>query len=174
MNYIVGIDIGTTSTKALLYDLNGKIYAKSNIGYTLHQEQPDMAEEDPNDIFTATLNAIEEVVSKAQLTDGKVVAISWSAQQHSLIALDQDYRPLTRSITWADNRAEKYARQFKENGQGMTVYQHTGLTIHPMGPFYKLLWLRQEHPDVFGNAAYWVGIKEYVIWRYTNVLKEET
>lgn len=174
MNYIVGIDIGTTSTKALLYDLNGKIYAKSNVGYTLHQEQPDMAEEDPNDIFTATLNAIEEVVSKAQLTDGKVVAISWSAQQHSLIALDQDYRPLTRSITWADNRAEKYARQFKENGQGMTVYQHTGLPIHPMGPFYKLLWLRQEHPDVFGKAAYWVGIKEYVIWRYTNVLKEET
>ena len=103
MNYIVGIDIGTTSTKALLYDLNGKIYAKSNIGYTLHQEQPDMAEEDPNDIFTATLNAIEEVVSKAQLTDGKVVAISWSAQQHSLIALGKRPGNDRLSTHWSTN-----------------------------------------------------------------------
>ena len=174
MDYIVGIDIGTTSTKALLYDLNGKIYAKANKGYTLYQDKPDMAEEDPDVTFNATLQAIQEVVAKSHLTDGKVVAISWSAQQHSLIALDKDYKPLTRSITWADHRAEKYAREYKKNGLGMKVYQHTGLPIHPMGPFYKLLWLQKEHPDICAKAAYWVGIKEYIIWRYTNVLAEET
>lgn len=174
MDYIVGIDIGTTSTKALLYDLNGKIYAKANIGYHLYQDLPDMAEEDPDDIFNATLSAIQEVVTKAKRTDGKVIAISWSAQQHSLIALDENYKPLTRTITWADNRAEKYAREYKENGKGMFVYQHTGLPIHPMGPFYKLLWLQAEHPEICKKTAYWVGIKEYIIWRYTNVLAEET
>lgn len=174
MDYIVGIDIGTTSTKALLYDLNGKIYAKATKGYVLHQEEPDMAEEDPDVTFNATLQAIQEVVAESHLTDGKVVAISWSAQQHSLIALDKDYKPLTRSITWADNRAEKYAREYKQNGLGMKVYQHTGLPIHPMGPFYKLLWLQKEHPEICQKAAYWVGIKEYVIWRFTNVLAEET
>ncbi len=174
MDYIVGIDIGTTSTKALLYDINGKILAKANKGYTLYQNKPDMAEEDPDDIFNATLQAIQEVVTKAQLTDGQVVAISWSAQQHSLIALDQNYKPLTRTITWADNRAEKYAREFKENGKGLEVYKRTGLPIHPMGPFYKLLWLKNEHPELCNKTAFWVGIKEYVIWRYTNVLAEET
>lgn len=174
MNYIVGIDVGTTSTKALLYDLNGKIYAKANKGYKLYQDKPDMAEEDPDDIFNATLQAIQEVVAEAKLTDDKVVAISWSAQQHSLIALDENYKPLTRTITWADNRAEKYARKFKENGKGMEVYKRTGLPIHPMGPFYKLLWLQKEHPEICSKAAFWVGIKEYVIWRYTNVLAEET
>ena len=132
MDYIVGIDIGTTSTKALLYDINGKILAKANKGYTLYQNKPDMAEEDPDDIFNATLQAIQEVVTKAQLTDGQVVAISWSAQQHSLIALDQNYPPLTRTISWAYNRAEKYAREFKENGKGLEVYKRTGLPIHPM------------------------------------------
>lgn len=174
MDYIVGIDIGTTSTKALLYDLNGKIYAKANKGYTLYQTEPDMAEEDPDVMFEATMQAIKEVVAESKLTDGKVVAISWSAQQHSLIALDKDYKPLTRAITWADNRAEKYASEYKKNGKGMTVYQHTGLPIHPMGPFYKLLWLKNEHPEICDKAAYWVGIKEYIIWRYTNVLAEET
>lgn len=174
MNYIVGIDIGTTSTKALLYDINGKILAKANKGYPLYQDQPDMAEEDPDAIFNATLQAIQEVVAKAQLTDGQVAAISWSAQQHSLIALDQNYKPLTRTITWADNRAEKYARQYKENGKGLEVYKRTGLPIHPMGPFYKLLWLKYERPELCAKTAFWVGIKEYIIWRYTNVLAEET
>lgn len=173
MDYIIGIDVGTTSTKALLYDLNGKIYAKANKGYTLYQTVPDMAEEDPEDIFNATLQAIQEVVAKAQLKDGKVVAVSWSAQQHSLIALNKDYKPITKAITWADNRAGKYADEYRENGRGMEMYKRTGLPIHPMGPFYKLLWLKNEEPAIFKDAAYWVGIKEYIIWRYTNVLKEE-
>ncbi|MCG4778386.1 hypothetical protein L0P10_16020, partial [Eggerthella lenta] len=56
----------------------------------------------------------------------------------------------------------------------MKVYQRTGLPIHPMGPFYKLLWLKNDHPELFEKAAFWVGIKEYIIWRYTNVLAEET
>ena len=174
MKYIIGIDIGTTSTKALLYDLDGKIYAKANKGYQLHQEQPDMAEENPNDIFNATLSAIQEVVSGSGIDGQQVAAISWSAQQHSLIALDSNYHPLTNSITWADNRAEKYVRRYRENGMGMKVYQRTGLPIHPMGPFYKLLWLKNDQPELFEMAAFWVGIKEYIIWRYTNVLAEET
>ena len=173
MDYIIGIDVGTTSTKALLYDLDGKIYAKANKGYTLYQNVPDMAEEDPEDIFNATLQAIQEVVAKGIKDNGKVLAISWSAQQHSLIALDKDFKPLTRTLTWADNRAEKYAAEYKENGRGLAMYKRTGLSIHPMGPFYKLLWLKNEKRDVFDKAAYWVGIKEYIIWKYTNVLKEE-
>lgn len=173
MDYIIGIDVGTTSTKALLYDLDGNIYGKANKGYTLYQNEPDMAEEDPEDIFNATLQAIQEVVAKANLTDGKVIAISWSAQQHSLIALDENLKPITRTLTWADNRAEKYAAAYKENGKGMELYKRTGLPIHPMGPFYKLLWLKNERKAIFDKAAYWVGIKEYIIWRYTNVLKEE-
>ncbi|MCV3741887.1 gluconokinase [Lentilactobacillus hilgardii] len=173
MDYIIGIDVGTTSTKALLYDTDGRIYAKANKGYTLYQDTPDMAEEDPDEIFNATLSAIQEVVSQSQLTDGKVVAISWSAQQHSLIALDENYKPLMRTMTWADNRAERYAAEYKQNGRGMEIYKRTGLPIHPMGPFYKLLWLKNEKPDLYKKAAYWVGIKEYIIWRYTGALKEE-
>ncbi|MTV83303.1 gluconokinase [Secundilactobacillus folii] len=173
MDYIIGIDVGTTSTKALLYDLDGKIYAKANKGYTLYQDTPDMAEEDPDEIFNATSQAIQEVITKANRQDGKVVAVSWSAQQHSLIALDKNFKPLTRTMTWADNRAEKYAAQYKENGRGLEMYKRTGLPIHPMGPFYKLLWFKNEKPDIFKQAAYWVGIKEYIIWKYTGQLKEE-
>lgn len=173
MDYIIGIDVGTTSTKALIYDTDGNIYGKANKGYPLYQDTPDMAEEDPDEIFNATVSAMQEVVAKANITDGKVIAISWSAQQHSLIALDKDFKPLTRSLTWADNRSQKYAAEYKQNGRGMEMYKRTGLPIHPMGPFYKLLYFKNERPEIFDQAAYWVGIKEYIIWKYTGVLKEE-
>ncbi len=113
MDYIIGIDVGTTSTKALIYDTDGNIYGKANKGYPLYQDTPDMAEEDPDEIFNATVSAMQEVVAKANISDGKVIAISWPAQQHSLIALDKDFKPLTRSLTWADNRSQKYAAEYK-------------------------------------------------------------
>ncbi|WP_283680254.1 gluconokinase [Lentilactobacillus sp. Marseille-Q4993] len=171
MDYLIGIDVGTTSTKALLYDIDGNVIAKANKGYTLYQNVPDMAEEDPDEIFNATISALQEITAKA--VDGKVKAISWSAQQHSLIGLDKNFKPLTRTITWADNRAERVAAEYKENGKGFEAYSKTGLPIHPMGPFYKLLWLRRDKPELFDKVAYWVGIKEYIIWKYTGVLKEE-
>lgn len=171
MDYVVGIDIGTTSTKAVLYTLQGDIKGYSNQLYPLYQDTPDMAEEDPDEIFNATVTALSAVVKKA---DGRVRAVSFSTQQHSLIGLDAEHKPLTRVITWADNRAEKQATQLGKSGQGLKIYNKTGLPIHPMGPVYKLLWLKNDKSELFKRTKYWVGIKEYVLWRFFHQLKEET
>lgn len=171
MDYIVGVDVGTTSTKAVLYTLNGEIKGYSNQLYPLFQDMPDMAEEDPDQIFDAAVTAISEVVKEA---NGPVRAVSFSTQQHSLLGLDQNYHPLTRVITWGDNRAEKQATTLSKNGKGLEIYNKTGLPIHPMGVVYKLLWLKQDEPELFQKTAYWVGLKEYLFWRFFGELKEET
>ncbi|KRM12144.1 gluconokinase [Paucilactobacillus suebicus] len=171
MDYIIGVDVGTTSTKAVIYTLHGDIKGYSNQLYPLYQDTPDTAEEDPDEIFNATVKALTDVVSKVS---GTVRAVSFSTQQHSLIALDKDHKPLTKVITWADNRAEKQATEASKSGLGMKIYNKTGLPIHPMGPVYKLMWLKKEHNDIFENANYWVGLKEYLMWRFFGQLKEET
>ena len=170
MDYIIGIDVGTTSTKAVIYDKKGKIYGYANKLYPLIQDNADMAEEDPDVIFKATIAALKEVTGKV---DGKVLGVSWSTQQHSLIALDKDHKPLTNAITWADNRSEKYASAMDKDGSGLELYKRTGLPNHPMGPVYKILWLKNEHPDIYKQTRYWVGLKEYLIYRYFGQLKEE-
>ncbi|MBA1393214.1 gluconate kinase, partial [Lactobacillus sp. XV13L] len=173
MQYLIGIDVGTTNTKAILYNLAGSALAKASQSYLLYQEEPEMAEEDPEEIFQATLRVIKTVILRAQVSGQDVVALCWSAQQHSLLALDYNYQPLSRVITWADNRAASLVQQLQKKGQALKIYQRTGLPIHPMGPIYKLLWLQQSQPHIFQQAAYWVGIKEYLIWRYTGQLQEE-
>lgn len=173
MDYLIGIDVGTTSTKAVIYNVEGDIFGYANKLYPLIQENADMAEEDPDVIFEATIAALSEVVSKVDLSKGKLLGVSWSTQQHSLIGLDKDHHPTTRTITWADNRAEKVASRMAADGSGLALYKRTGLPTHPMGPVYKLLWLKEDHPEVYAKTQYWVGLKEYILYRYFGQLKQE-
>ncbi|UIF28695.1 gluconokinase [Levilactobacillus brevis] len=174
MDYLIGIDVGTTSTKAVLYNTDGEIFGYANKLYPLIQDNPDMAEEDPDVIFDASVEALKEVTAKADPKEGKILGVSWSTQQHSLVGMDKDYKPTTRAITWADNRSEKVASRMAKDGSGLELYKRTGLPTHPMGVVYKLLWIKEQHPDVYQKTQYWVGLKEYLLYRYFGQLKEET
>ena len=164
-NQIVGVDIGTTSTKAVVFDTDGRVVAHHAVEYPLLTPTPAAAEQDPEEIYRAVLTAIREAVRKAHAAPGDVVCVAFSAAMHSLIAVDADHRPLTRSITWADSRATEWAERIKNDWDGLAIYQRTGTPIHPMSPFAKLVWLRREQPDAFARAARFIGIKEYVFFR---------
>ncbi|MDF7637048.1 gluconokinase [Leuconostocaceae bacterium ESL0958] len=166
MDYMIGVDLGTTSTKAVLFDDQNQVVAQSNVGYTLYRDQTDMAEEDLDEIFVAFSNALGAVIRKANLAAGNTIkAVSFSSAMHSLIAFDQDWQPLTRVITWADTRAVDYTEELKDSGVGMEIYKKTGTPIHPMAPLSKVLWLKHEHPDIYQKAAHYLGIKEYLFHR---------
>ncbi len=164
-HYMIGADIGTTSTKAVLFDVKGQVIAHHAVGYPLLTPTPAAAEQDPDEIFAAVLTAIREVVRKAQAAPAEIIGVSFSAAMHSLIAVDGAGKPLTRSITWADSRATEWAERIKSDWNGLAIYQRTGTPIHPMSPLAKLVWLRREQPELFARAMRFIGIKEYVFFR---------
>lgn len=92
---------------------------------------------------------------------------------HSLILMDKDDKPLTRAITWADNRAAKYSEELKANGLGAEIYAKTGTPIHPMAPLSKILWLKNEKPDLYHQAKKFVDLKSYVFFRLFGVYRME-
>lgn len=146
MKYIIGMDVGTTATKGVLYDENGSQIFELGVPYPLIQNEVGQAEEDPEVIFDAVQQIIYKLSNKA---DGKILAISWSSQMHSLIGLDKNKNLLTKSITWADNRAEKMVSEAKQTGLALRIYQNTGMPIHPMAPVYKLLWLKNNDAQLY-------------------------
>jgi gluconokinase len=162
---VIGVDIGTTSTKAVVFDTAGRVVAHHAVEYPLLTPTPAAAEQDPEEIHRAVLTAIQAAVRKAGAAPGDVVCVAFSAAMHSLIAVDTDGRPLTRSLTWADSRAADWAEHIKRELDGVAIYQRTGTPIHPMSPLAKLVWLRHEQPEIFARAARFVGIKEYVFFR---------
>lgn len=171
MDYMIGMDIGTTSTKAVLYDLDGNVIAYSNNLYPLYRDSQGMAEEDPKEILQAVVNGLKEVLQKADLTTGKLHGVSFSSANQSLIALDAQHQPLTRVITWADTRSAAYAEKLKQDATGSSIFSRTGTPIHPMSLLCKLLWLKNEASDIYQQAAYYCGIKEYIFYRLLGVWK---
>ena len=161
-HYMLGVDIGTTSTKAVLFTQQGKIIQQENKGYPLHTPDISTAEQDPEEIFQAVLHVISKVIAKSNISAKDLQFISFSSAMHSVIAMDEHDQPLTQCITWADNRSEAWARKIKEEMNGHEVYKRTGTPIHPMSPLSKLAWIVNEKPEIASKAKKYIGIKEYV------------
>lgn len=162
--HMIGVDIGTTSTKAVVFKKNGEFVARENIEYPLYTPNPETAEQDPDQIFEAVQEAIRLSIEKSGLSPDAIAFVSFSSAMHSVIAVDRSGRPLTRSITWADNRSNDYAEKIKETA-GHDIYIRTGTPIHPMSPLAKLAWLHGEKPELCKRAAKFISIKEYVFFK---------
>ncbi|CAM4125076.1 gluconokinase [Paenibacillus alkaliterrae] len=160
---VLAIDIGTTSTKTLAVDLAGKIHGSHSIEYPLHTPSPGYAEQDPDVIYEAVLDGVAHVMKKGGLLADDIWCVTFSSANHSLILLDESGIPLTPSITWADQRSAAQAERLLKDGTGLSVYSRTGTPIHPMSPLVKLIWMREERPDLFHSAQQFVGIKEYIL-----------
>lgn len=160
----IGVDIGTTQTKAVAFDEIGNVQASVYVGYPLIQQTEGMAEQSVDQIVQAVVKCIREVIE--QVAPQTITLLSFSTAMHGLIVMDRKHQPVTRLITWADNRAEKVTAELKKTRLGQTIYQHTGTPMHPMTPFQKIRWLKAEHVEIFEQAAYFIGIKEYIFFQF--------
>lgn len=163
--WMIGADIGTTSTKAVLFKENGEVVAQETIGYPLHTPSPSVAEQDPDEIYRAVVQAIAGAVRAAKAKPDQILLVSFSSAMHSLIGVDETGNPLTACITWADNRSAAWTKKLKSELNGHEIYLRTGTPIHPMSPLAKLLWLRHDRTELFDRCHKFVSIKEYVFFR---------
>jgi gluconokinase len=164
MSYIIGIDIGTTNTKAVAFTDTGRVLADTSASYTAFTDEDGMHELDPRHLWDAAIKVLLEILSRTSDQKG-LAGVSFSCAMHSLIAVDRQGELLTRAITWADGRSKLYADRLKASEAGRRIYQQTGTPIHPMSPLCKLLWLREREPDIFRRAAKFISIKEYIWWK---------
>ncbi|GAB6991629.1 gluconokinase [Paenibacillus pini] len=167
-NMMIGIDIGTTSTKAVLFEESGKVVCKASEGYPLYTPNSSTAEQDPELIFQAVLHTVKQVMTESGIRPEQVMFVSFSAAMHSVIAVDEAGKPLMNCITWADNRSAAWSEKLKTELNGHEIYLRTGTPIHPMSPLTKLMWLRHDMPELFSKASKFVSIKEYVFAKLFN------
>lgn len=166
--YVLGVDIGTTSTKSVLFSRDGKVLASHGMEYTMMTPTAAVAELNPDELFQAVIQTIRHVMIHSKADPGRVLCVSFSSAMHSVIAVDAKGHPLTNVITWADNRSAVWADKIKNEMNGHEIYRRTGTPIHPMSPLVKLVWLRNECPELFLKASKFISIKEYVFLKLFN------
>lgn len=162
---VIGVDMGTTATKAVAYTPDGQQVAAAQHGYPLEEPEPGWAVQDPELILDAVLRAVADVVT--EVGADRIAGLSFSSAMHSLMALDADLVPLTGVATWADTRATLQAERLRGSAPGLALHQRTGTPIHPMSPLMKLVWYREQDPETCRAAVFWVGIKDWVLQRMT-------
>jgi gluconokinase len=156
----IGIDIGTTATKAICFDVHGNVVRQVSYTYSMYHPEPNWSVQNPQEILDTVLNCINEITDEINPQ-----FISFSSAMQSIIAIDENGKPLTDAILWADNRAITIAEELKKSEKGKHFYQRTGIPIHPFSPMTKIAWFKEFEPEIFSKTYKFISIKEYV-WHH--------
>lgn len=162
---IIGVDIGTTGCRAVIYRRNGTVVAGCTAEYPMHTPYTAWAEQDAEEIYRAFIQVVRGAVTHAKLPPGELAGIAFSSVFHSLMAVDAGGRALSRLLIWADSRSQQYCETLKQQFDAKEIYSRTGCPVHPMYWLSKIIWLRNEQPETFKQTAKFISIKEYVLYR---------
>lgn len=168
---ILGLDVGTTAAKASLFSLDGALRLTASREYPLLSSRPGWHVQEPAAVAKGVLEAMREAVGK--LGGRRVIGVSVSSAMHGLVALDADGHPLTELITWADSRASAQAEQLNIHATGPRLHYTSGTPTHPMSPLVKLLWFRENAPELHAGAAHWLGLKDWILFVLTGQIATE-
>ncbi|WP_158799751.1 gluconokinase [Pedobacter sp. L105] len=162
MNYILGIDIGTGSTKAVAVGADHLAFDSSQNFYPTDIPHPGYSEQNPELIWLAFQQCIQAIVLKLQ---SNPQAIGLSSAMHSVIPVDEYCNALAPMMTWADSRSSGIADRLLAGSLGMDLYKTTGTPVHSMSPLCKIIWIRENQPEFFKTVHKFISIKEYIWYR---------
>ncbi|MDR6845374.1 gluconokinase [Flavobacterium granuli] len=165
----IGIDIGTTATKAICFDANGNVLHQITKEYPMYHSEENWSTQKPNEILDSVLACIKEITK-----DTQPEFISFSAAMQSILIINEDGFPISDALLWADNRATSIASALKNSDFGSIFYQKTGIPIHPFSPMTKLIWLKENEPSLFNNAFKFISLKEYIWHKLTGEYATDT
>jgi xylulokinase len=165
---LLGIDVGTTGTKAALFTLDGRLQAVGQSEYTIHHERPGWAEQDPEDWWQAVCIATRQALSKVPEGSTRVAGVAVSSQATTLLPLDRAGKPVRPAMIWMDRRAEAEAVALSELLGESVIERVTGNRSDPFYIAPKLLWFRTHEPDRFAATHIFVQANGYVSHKLTN------
>lgn len=173
MSYVIGVDLGTSGTKTVLFDEIGNVIASHTVEYPLYQEKNGWAEQDPLDWYNATITTIKTVLDKSNIDSAEIKGIGLSGQMHGLVMLDKDFNVLRKSIIWCDQRTGKECEEITEIVGAEKVIEITANPVLTGFTASKIRWVMKNEPNVFEKCRYILLPKDYVRLMLTGELATE-
>lgn len=165
MNYLIGIDIGTSGTKTVLFDTEGNMIASHTVEYPLYQPQNGWAEQDPNDWWQATVETLKKVINKVDSKD--IAGIGLCGQMHGLVMLDEKGDVIRNAIIWCDGRTAKECEEITEKVGKDRLIEITANPALTGFTASKILWVRKHEPDLYKKCKHILLPKDYIRYKLT-------
>jgi xylulokinase len=168
---LLGVDIGTQSTKAVVVTLSGEIVGSGQVEYGIEQPFPSWAEQWPQVWEEAVYQAIQQAIIKAKIPPKSIVAICFSGLYGgSGIPVDKNMTPLRPCLIWMDRRATQEVQWIKENVDLNKLFQITGNYVDTYFGYTKILWIKRHEPHVWNKVYKFVPPTSYIEYRLTGKL----
>ena len=173
MPYVLALDQGTTSSRALVFDRRGRAVGVARQEFTQHYPRPGWVEHDPRDLWETTRRTALGAVAEANLTGKDLAALGLTNQRETTLLWDRRTgRPLHRAIVWQDRRTADFCAQLKQQGHEPLFRQKTGLLLDPYFSGTKLRWLLDQVPGARrraekGELAFGT-VDTWLLWQLTN------
>jgi len=174
MNYLLGLDIGTSGVKALLVSPEGKIISSKTESYPLVTPQSGWAEQSPYDWWEATVKVIRETISHNSIDPTRIKGISLSGQMHSSVFLNEKMEVIRPAILWSDTRTAEQCKEIYTKSGGLD--QLIRYVSNPALEGFtapKILWLKEKEPENYKKVKYILLAKDYIRYRLTGELFTE-
>ncbi|MEK8129258.1 xylulokinase [Paenibacillus filicis] len=172
MSYVIGIDLGTGSVKALLVNKQGELCGEASRSYPLLQPQAGYSEQDPEQWVEQTIEALRALLEQSGVNPDEVEGISFSGQMHGLVLLDANGDVLRPAILWNDTRTTAQCRRIEAvlGDRLLDVTKNAALEGFTLP---KLLWVQEHEPELLDRAAVFLLPKDYLRYRITGSLHME-
>src|ERR1700749_3205661 len=171
-SFILALDQGTTSSRAILFDRSGRIRQQAQKEFRQFYPQPGWVEHDAEEIWSSQYGVLAEVLAKAGCTTKDIAAIGITNQRETVIVWDRTSgRPIHPAIVWQDRRTAGYCDQLKAQGLSATIQERTGLVIDAYFSATKLKWILDNGPGARARAAKgelaFGTVDSWLIWKLT-------
>lgn len=164
---ILAVDVGTSVTKVLVFDKNGRVHATCRVSYPTQRPQLGWAEQDPNSWWLAVCQAMRAVTRRLRTSKMNIEGIGLTGQMHGLVLLGREGKPLIPCLIWMDRRAENYPQKLYEQVDQKTLLFRTGNLAIPAFPAVKLLWVKEKLPHIYKKTRWILMPKDYIGYRLT-------
>lgn len=163
--YLLAHDIGTSGDKASLFTVEGELVKSTVASYDVNYQAGGVAEQNPADWWQAVCDATRKVIEGIHAED--ILAVSFSGQMQCCLTVDKNGNVLRPAMIWADNRAQKQADELKKNLGDIDAYSLLGHRLSPSYSIEKLMWVRDNEPEIYKKTFKMLQVKDYIIYRMT-------
>ncbi len=169
MDMLLGLDVGTTASKALLLSVEGEVIASASHGYGLITPREGWVEQDPEDLWQGVIAVCRAVLESMKPQD-RLLALSVSSQAGTTIPVDAVGQPLGNAISWMDHRARSQSEHVQNTVGADRIYEISGWRLGNGLPLLHISWLRQCEPDIFSSARHFLFVNDFIIYKLTGQL----
>lgn len=173
MAYVIGVDLGTSGTKTVLFDEEGRSVASALYEYPLYQPNVGWAEQDPMDWWTATYTTIRQCIDASGVHPSDIKGVGLSGQMHGLVMLDGEDRVLRKSIIWCDQRTAKECDEITEKVGAKRLIEITANPALTGFTASKIMWVKNNEPEIYDKCRKMMLPKDYVRYMLTGEFATE-